>query len=618
GLVHVFDGRAGDVIADRRDHALQPLGAGAAHCGEGRRGKLHAEQIGHEGDEARFGQQLIVQQIDHEGGDPGPILHRRVNAFGEVRSRRGAASGAVAGVRTMFGDNQRPRFRQIEYLSRRVTPRHVQRQRRAAFGAGRGKVIFDSVGLGSLPQRLALVALLPARLPLGFLAQAAHPRQLLQPIARRRLAAVRTVQAEPALEFRDPRLQSGNFGRLRPDQRNRLFPRRLVQRFENHPILESEPESAVQKILTPNQARPQFPNLGSYEKSGFAAGPVDARRRGVLMDAVAALPPGRGLIGAACAALGLSRASFHRRIATARRPSAPVRPRPRPARALALSERQAVLDLLREPRFVDQPPAEVYAELLDQGLYHCSIRTMYRILHENGEVKERRQQLRHPIYKKPELIAEGPNQVWSWDITKLMGPAKWTYFYLYAIIDIFSRRVVAWLVADAESAALIKPLFEDAAAKHGVLPGQLTLHADRGPSMKAKATALLLADLGVTKSHSRPYTSNDNPFSESPFKTCKYQPQFPERFGSIQDAKAFCRRFFQWYNTEHHHLGIGLMTPNQVHYGQADEIYDARKQTLENAFLTNPNRFVKNIPSPPDKPTAVWINPPQIKPEIQA
>ena len=336
------------------------------------------------------------------------------------------------------------------------------------------------------------------------------------------------------------------------------------------------------------------------------------------MDAVAALPPGHGLIGAACAALGLSRASFHRRIATARRPSAPVRPRPRPARALALSERQAVLDLLREPRFVDQPPAEVYAELLDQGLYHCSIRTMYRILHENGEVKERRQQLRHPIYKKPELIAEGPNQVWSWDITKLMGPAKWTYFYLYAIIDIFSRRVVAWLVADAESAALFKPLFEDAAAKHGVLPGQLTLHADRGPSMKAKATALLLADLGVTKSHSRPYTSNDNPFSESLFKTCKYQPQFPERFGSIQDAKAFCRRFFQWYNAEHHHLGIGLMTPNQVHYGQADEIYDARKQTLENAFLTNPNRFVKNIPSPPDKPTAVWINPPQIKPEIQA
>jgi len=336
------------------------------------------------------------------------------------------------------------------------------------------------------------------------------------------------------------------------------------------------------------------------------------------MDAVAALPPDGGLIAAACGALGLSRASFHRRTAAARRPPAPIRQRPSPARALAVRERQAVLDLLREPRFVDQTPAEVYAELLDQGLYYCSIRTMYRILHENGEAKERRQQLRHPVYKKPELIAEGPNQVWSWDITKLMGPAKWTYFYLYVIIDIFSRRVVGWLVADAESAALFKPLFEDAASKHGVLPGQLTLHADRGPSMKAKATALLLADLGVTKSHSRPYTSNDNPFSESLFKTCKYQPEFPERFGSIQDAKAFCRRFFEWYNAEHHHLGIGLMTPDQVHYGQADEVHAARKQTLEIAFHANPNRFVNKSPSPPQKPSAVWINPPQSKLEIQA
>ena len=336
------------------------------------------------------------------------------------------------------------------------------------------------------------------------------------------------------------------------------------------------------------------------------------------MDAVAALPPGGGLIGAACAALGLSRASFHRRSAKARRPAAPIRARPRPARALDAPERQAVLDLMREPRFVDQAPAEIYAELLDQGLYYCSIRTMYRLLHENGEVKERRQQLRHPVYTKPELIAEGPNEVWSWDITKLMGPAKWTYFYLYVIIDIFSRRVVAWLVADAESAALFKPLFEDAVAKHSVLPGQLTLHADRGPAMKAKATALLLADLGVTKSHSRPYTSNDNPFSESLFKTCKYQPQFPERFGCIQDARAFCRSFFGWCNGQHHHLGLGLMTPNQVHYGQADEVYAARKRTLERAFAANPNRFVKSIPAPPKRPTAAWINPPHIKPEIQA
>jgi putative transposase len=336
------------------------------------------------------------------------------------------------------------------------------------------------------------------------------------------------------------------------------------------------------------------------------------------MDAVAALPLDGRLIGAACAGLGLSRASFHRRTAAARRPPAPVRPRPSPARTLAARERQTVLDLLREPRFVDQAPAEVYAELLDQGLYHCSIRTMYRILHENGEVKERRQQLCHPTYKKPELIAEGPNQVWSWDITKLMGPAKWTYFYLYVIIDIFSRRVVAFQVADAESVVLFKPLFLQAVENHAVPPGQLTLHADRGAAMKAKATAFLLADLGVTKSHSRPHTSNDNPFSESLFKTCKYQPQFPERFGSIQDAKAFCRRFFAWYNGEHHHHGIGLMTPNQVHYGQADQIHAQRLLTLQNAFETNPDRFVNMKPTPPPKPTTVWINPPKSEPAIQA
>ena len=285
------------------------------------------------------------------------------------------------------------------------------------------------------------------------------------------------------------------------------------------------------------------------------------------MDVLAALAPDCGLIGAACLALGLSRATFHRRQAAARLPRVAVRPRPRPARALAVTERQAVVDLLREPQYVDLAPAEVYASLLDQGVYHCSIRTMYRLLHEHGEVKERRRQLRHPAYQKPELLAEGPNQVWSWDITKLMGPAKWTYFYLYVIIDIFSRRVVGWCVADTESAALFKPLFQDAADKHDVSPGQLTLHADRGPSMTAKATALMLADLGVTKSHSRPYTSNDNPFSESHFKTMKYQPQFPKNFGCAQDAKAFCRHFFDWYNRDHHHLGIGLMTPNQVHYG---------------------------------------------------
>ena len=317
-----------------------------------------------------------------------------------------------------------------------------------------------------------------------------------------------------------------------------------------------------------------------------------------------------GITKAACAALGVARTSLYRRRAHLARPPIDPRPRPRPERALSAAERQAVLDLLREPRFVDLAPAEIYATLLDLGIYHCSIRTMYRILDENNEVRERRNQLRHPEYQKPELLAEGPNQVWSWDITKLMGPAKWTYFYLYVIIDIFSRRIVGWYVADAENAALFKILFDDAIAKHQVPPGQLTLHADRGAPMKAKATAQMLADLGVTKSHSRPHVSNDNPFSESHFKTLKYQPKFPKRFGCIEDAKAFCRDFFSWYNQDHHHAGIGLMTPDQVHYGQADVIHAARQHVLDIAFRKNPERFVKKPPQPPEKPTAAWINPP--------
>lgn len=329
------------------------------------------------------------------------------------------------------------------------------------------------------------------------------------------------------------------------------------------------------------------------------------------MEAVVALAPASGLTAGACAALGLSRASVHRHRTRQDRPHPiPAQPRPKPKRALTEEQRELVLALLREPRFVDQAPAEIYATLLDEGIYHCSIRTMYRILDANGEIQERRRQLRHPVYQKPELMAERPNEVWSWDITKLMGPAKWTYFYLYVIIDIFSRRVVGWCVADTESAILFKPLFEDTLAKHLVLPGQLTLHADRGASMKAKATTLMLADLGVTKSHSRPHTSNDNPFSESHFKTLKYQPEFPKRFGCIEDAKAFCRHFFDWYNRDHHHAGLGLMTPDQVHYGQADAVYAARQEILDKAFRANPERFVRKSPTPPQKPTAAWINPP--------
>jgi putative transposase len=332
-----------------------------------------------------------------------------------------------------------------------------------------------------------------------------------------------------------------------------------------------------------------------------------------LTDAVVALAPAAGMTAPLCAALGVSRASVQRKRVPPIAPAAVVRPRPRPARALSIPQRQTVLDLLHAPRFADQAPAEIYAGLLDEGAYHCSIRTMYRLLGQHGEIRERRRQLRHPVYQKPELLAERPNEVWSWDITKLMGPTKWSYFYLYVILDIFSRRVVGWCVADAESATLFRPLLDDAIAKHNVPPGQLTLHADRGGPMKAKATALLLADLGVTRSHNRPHTSNDNPFSESCFKTLKYQPRFPKRFGCIEDARSFCRAFFVWYNQEHHHTGIGLMTPDQVHYGQTDAVHAARQATLDRAFCENPERFVNKAPTPPDKPTAAWINPPTPK-----
>jgi putative transposase len=323
-----------------------------------------------------------------------------------------------------------------------------------------------------------------------------------------------------------------------------------------------------------------------------------------------------GMTAAVCAAVGVSRATVHRARAVLTAPPVVSHPRPRPARALTDLHQKIVLDVLHAPRFADQAPAEIYATLLDEGIYHCSIRTMYRILDQNGEIRERRRQLRHPVYQKPELLAEGPNEVWSWDITKLMGPAKWSYFYLYVILDIFSRRVVGWCVADSESATLFQPLFEDAIAKHNVPPGQLTLHADRGGPMKAKATAFLLADLGVTRSHNRPHTSNDNPFSESHFKTLKYQPRFPKRFGCIEDARSFCRQFVDWYNKDHHHAGIGLMTPDQVHYGQIDAVHAARQVTLDQAFRENPERFVNKAPAPPDKPIAAWINPPTPKSRI--
>jgi len=325
------------------------------------------------------------------------------------------------------------------------------------------------------------------------------------------------------------------------------------------------------------------------------------------MNAVEELAPKVGT-APACRALGLPRASLYRARTPA--PSREQRPRPPSHRALGGAERQAVLDILHSPRFVDKAPAEIYATLLDEETYHCSVRTMYRLLAAHGEVRERRDQLRHPSYAKPELLATRPNQVWSWDITKLRGPAKWSYFYLYVILDIFSRYVVGWMVAEAESAALAEQLIRDTCQKQEIAPGQLTLHADRGSSMKSKPVALLLADLGVTKTHSRPHVSDDNPYSESQFKTLKYQPDFPEQFGSLEDARAYCRVFFHWYNTEHHHGGVGLMTPEAVHTGRAAQVVQARQATLTAAYQLHPERFVRKSPAPPQLPTAAWINPP--------
>jgi putative transposase len=312
-------------------------------------------------------------------------------------------------------------------------------------------------------------------------------------------------------------------------------------------------------------------------------------------------------IAPTCAALGLPRATYYRR---RRPPRAAPRRRP-PPRALSPGERDAVLAVLHEPRFVDLAPAEVYATLLDAGQYLCSERTMYRVLAAHQEVRERRQQLRHPRYAAPELLARRPNELWSWDITKLLGPAKWTYFYLYVMLDVFSRYVVGWMVAHRESATLAERFIAETCAHQGISRGQLTIHADRGQAMISKSVAFLLADLGVTKTHSRPHVSNDNPFSEAQFKTFKYRPAFPERFGSIQDARAHGHVFFPWYNTEHHHGGLGLLTPHDVHFGLAEQRVAERAAVLTTAYAAHPERFPAGPPRPAAAPTEVWINPPK-------
>jgi transposase InsO family protein len=314
----------------------------------------------------------------------------------------------------------------------------------------------------------------------------------------------------------------------------------------------------------------------------------------------------------ACQELSVPRASYYRQQQRGLCPPA-ADSRRSSARRLQEQEKTTVLAYLHEERFQDCSPAQVYASLLDEGQYHCSLRTMYRLLAAEGESRERRDQVSRPAYSKPELLATGPNQLWSWDITKRRGPVKWTFYSLYVILDVFSRYVTGWMIAYRESADLAKHLIEDSCEKQSIAPGQLTLHADRGSSMTSKSVALLLADLGVTKTHSRPYVSDDNPYSEAHFKTLKYRPGFPDRFGSLEEARRFCQEFFSWYNHEHHHSGLQLMTPAAVHYGTAEELLSHRQSVLDAAYQAHPERFVKRPPQHPGLPEAVWINPPIAK-----
>jgi putative transposase len=315
-----------------------------------------------------------------------------------------------------------------------------------------------------------------------------------------------------------------------------------------------------------------------------------------------------GQLGVAslCSALSLSRATYYRQ----RKPVPTKTTRRRPARALTEVERSQVLELLHEPRFADLSPSEVYATLLDEGQYLCSERTMYRVLSAHNASHERREQLVHPKHAAPELLATRPNELWSWDITKLRGPAKWTYFYLYVILDVFSRYVVGWMVAHKESATLAEKLIGETCERQRITRDQLTLHADRGSSMTSKPVAFLLSDLGVTKTHSRPHVSNDNPFSEAHFKTLKYRPDFPDRFGCLADARGFCADFFYWYNCLHHHSGIALLKPYDLHYGHAQMRQEARALILAQAYAKHRARFPNGPPHVADVPKAVWINKP--------
>ncbi len=323
--------------------------------------------------------------------------------------------------------------------------------------------------------------------------------------------------------------------------------------------------------------------------------------------AVAQLAPAVG-VATACRALGVSRASVYRH-QTPRVPSAPPPRRP-PPRTLTAREQTDVLETLHQERFVDRAPATVYAILLEEGRYLCSIRTMYRVLKAAGEVHERRRQRTHPHREPPRLVATGPNQIWTWDITRLPGAGKWASYPLYVVLDLFSRYVVGWMVASRETAALARRLINSACQKQGVQPGQLTLHQDRGAPMTAKTFSQLLIDLDILASYSRPRVADDNPFSESHFKTVKYAPAYPGRFLKPEEAQDYFQTFFPWYNTQHRHSGLGLLTPEAVHYGRAEDLQTTRQCVLDEAYRVYPERFANGPPQAPKIPTEVWINQP--------
>ncbi len=308
----------------------------------------------------------------------------------------------------------------------------------------------------------------------------------------------------------------------------------------------------------------------------------------------------------ACEVLGVARSSIYR----ARQPHSDAQPRLAPAHALSSEERAQVRETLNSERFMDKPPRQVYAALLDEGRYLCHWRTMYRILATHDEVRERRRVRRHPLYKKPELLATAPNQVWSWDITYLRGAEKWEHYPLYTVLDIYSRYVVGWMIAEVESSDLARQLIAATALKQDIQPDQLTLHADNGAPMRGKPLSQLLVDLGITKSHNRPHTSDDNPFSEAHFKTMKYRPDYPDRFASLAEAQVWARCFFSWYNEQHYHSGLNLLTPASVHYGEATVVQQQRLAVMLAAYAAHPARFVRGEPLTKGAPVAVWINPP--------